>query len=128
MFHLRATYRKRKNFICKLSTEDEQVLASHEEKEQNIFDYYNSLLGEALNREATINLEALAILRHDLAELEVPFSEEEVWRTICSLPSDKAPGPDGFTGNFYKACWPEIKVEVMAAVSAVWSRKFGNFE
>jgi hypothetical protein len=44
------------------------------------------------------------------------------------LPSDKVPGPDGFTGKFYKVCWPIIKPEIMAAVSAVWSRKLCNFE
>jgi mannosylglycoprotein endo-beta-mannosidase len=104
------------------------VLTSHEEKEENIFDFYNSLLGEAPDRDETINLEALAIPQHDLSELEAPFSEEEVWQTICLLPPDKAPGPDGFTGKFYKACWPVIKVDVMAAVSAIWCRRFGNFE
>lgn len=119
LFHLHARYRKRKNFISKLSSDDGQVLASHEQKEKNILEFYSNLLGAAPEREVTINLEALGIPRHNLAELEAPFSEEEVWKTICSLPSDKAPGPDGFTGNFYKACWSVIKVEVMAAISAV---------
>lgn len=32
---------------------------------------------------------------------------------------DKAPGPDGFTGRFYKACWPTIKQDVMAAIGVV---------
>lgn len=44
------------------------------------------------------------------------------------LPADKAPGPHDFTGKFYKACWPIIKADVMAAVSAVWSRKMANQE
>jgi hypothetical protein len=44
------------------------------------------------------------------------------------LPSDKAPDPDGFTGDFYKACWPTIKQDIMMAISAIWSRKFGNFD
>jgi hypothetical protein len=39
------------------------------------------------------------------------------------LPSDKAPGPDGFTGKLYKICWLIIKVNIMAAISAVWSMK-----
>lgn len=41
---------------------------------------------------------------------------------------DKAPGLDGFTGKFYKICWPSIKVEIMAAISAVWSRKMRHLE
>jgi hypothetical protein len=34
------------------------------------------------------------------------------------LPSDKAPGPDGFTGLFYKVAWPIIKQDV---VNVFWS-------
>lgn len=35
------------------------------------------------------------------------------------MPPDKAPGPDGFIGRFYKACWETIKVDVMAAIGAI---------
>jgi hypothetical protein len=45
---------------------------------------------------------------------------------IKRLPSDKAPGPDGFMSRFYKSCWPIIKQDVMAAISCVWARKFRN--
>ena len=103
------------------------MLTSHEDKENNNHLFYSQLLEVSLEREVTVNLEELNIPQADLADLEAPFSEEEVWKTICSLPSNKALGPDGFTGNFYKACCPIIKVDVMAAVSAIWSRKFGNF-
>lgn len=61
---------------------------------------------------------------YDLADLDLPFTDNEVWETIKQLPSDKAPGPDGFTGRFYKSCWAIIKDDVMAAISA--SRKFSN--
>jgi mannosylglycoprotein endo-beta-mannosidase len=75
----------------------------------------------------TVNLTEIGIDSHDLTDLELPFSEEEVWKTILQLPSNKAPGPDGFIGRFYKSCWPIIKDNIMAAVSAIWSRKFENF-
>ena len=103
------------------------MLTTHEEKEENILSFYNSLLGESPDREITVNLEELNVPGFDLSELDMPFSEDEVWKTISSLPSNKAPGPDGFTGKFYKMCWPIIKRDIMAAVSAVWSRKMGNF-
>ena len=55
------------------------------------------------------------------------FSEQEVWETIKGLPSDKASGPDGFTGLFYKVCWSIIKDDVMAAALAVWDRRLNSF-
>ena len=32
------------------------------------------------------------------------------------MPADRAPGPDGFTGMFYKTAWPVIKEDIMAAI------------
>lgn len=40
---------------------------------------------------------------------------------IKELPNDKAPGPDGFTGIFYKLAWDVIKPEIMNAFNAFWS-------
>lgn len=90
--------------------------------------FYSNLLGVSMDRDSTINLEEVQVPTHDLTKLDAPFSEEEVWKTINSLPSDKAPGPDGFTGKFYKSYWQIIKVDIMAAVSAIWGRKMRNFE
>ena len=88
-------------------------------------DFYDKLLGTSEPREHTINLLELGIPTHthNLADLDSPFTEEEVWLTIKQLPLDKAPGPDGFTGRFYKACWSIIKNDIMVAISAVWSRR-----
>ena len=37
------------------------------------------------------------------------------------LPSDKALGPDGFIGLFYKVAWPIIKQDVVNAFNMFWS-------
>jgi len=126
LFHLHARHRKRKNFIGQLVSGD-QICTNHKDKAEIIDTFYENLLGNSTDRIQTVNLAELGINSHDLADLDLPFNEEEVWKTIKELPSDKAPGPDGFTGRFYKSCWPIIKVDVMAAISAVWSRKFDNF-
>ena len=60
--------------------------------------------------------------------MEVPFSHDEVKNTINSMTSDKAPGPDGFTGAFFKACWEIIKEDVMAAMNSLFILNAQGFE
>jgi hypothetical protein len=126
LFHAHARYQKNKNLIAKVVTNDGRVLTSHDDKAVAFDEFYNSLLGFQEERDTTIDLDALGFPSYDLAALDVPFSEEEVWETTKHLPSDKAPGPDGFTGRFYKSCWPIIKTDIMAAISCAWARKFRN--
>lgn len=117
-FHSHARYRKRKNYIATLMVDD-RTLTSHEEKEQAIWEFYNSLIGAQGQREFTLNLSAFHREGMDLAELDAPISEEEVWGVIKELAMDKAPGPDGFTGRFYKSCWQIIKEDIMRAIGAL---------
>jgi hypothetical protein len=108
-FQLHAWHRKRKNFIGKIVS-DTQVCTSHDDKTKIVDEFYDNLVGKAEIREHTIDLEelefrehtkaefywhALGVPVHDLAELDSPIVEKEVWETIKQLPSDKAPGPDG---------------------------------
>jgi hypothetical protein len=51
-----------------------------------------------------------------LQDLDVLFSEEEVWKVIHHSPSDQAPGPDGFIGLFYQKAWGVIKIDIMTAL------------
>jgi hypothetical protein len=123
-FHTHAWHRKRK--IGRLVSEDGGgICTSHEDKASHVDDFYDRLLWSCLIKEDTIDLSALGVPTHDLSAFDSPFSENEVWDTIKQLPSDKAPALDGFTGAFYKSCWPIIKQDVMLAV---WSRKFLNFD
>jgi hypothetical protein len=68
-------------------------------------DFFANLLGSNIQRPYSLNLAACHRDAIDLSSLEAPFSVKEVCDTIGALPSDKAPGPDGFTGKFYKCCW-----------------------
>jgi hypothetical protein len=47
--------------------------------------------------------------------LDDPFCEEEIKKVVDELPSEKTPGPDGFIGTFYNACWEIIKHDVVQA-------------
>ena len=76
----------------------------------------SELLGQAASREYTLDWQALGMQQRDLSELEELFSEEEVWQVIRDMPTDRAPGPDGFIGVFYQKAWGIIKKDIMDGI------------
>lgn len=92
-FQIKASARRRKNFIQHLLT-DSGMVHSHEEKGQELFNVYKQ-------HSAVIN-PSLQEHNLDLADLEAPFSVEEIKSAIFQSRSDNSPGLDGFTGAFFK--------------------------
>jgi hypothetical protein len=69
--------------------------------EDVIYNYYKDIFGTPFQREHIIHLDDLLPCL-DLFGIDACFSEEKIWNTVKNLPSNHAPGPDGFTGLFYK--------------------------
>jgi hypothetical protein len=44
------------------------------------------------------------------------------------MPSDKAPGPDGYTGAFFKACWDTIGNDLTVALNCLYQLNSQGFE
>ena len=86
--------------------------------ERALHKHFAGVFGSAASGGRTLNFEALGFHHLNLDDQDLHFSAEEVWVAIKALPSDRAPGPDGFTGAFYKASWPVIRDELMEAVHA----------
>ena len=87
-FHKQASFRKRKNFISKLVVGD-RVVTSQEDKHQVLHEFFDGVLGRARTRSATLDLTVFHRAGIDLSDLDAPFSEEEAWSTIKSLPADR---------------------------------------
>lgn len=111
--HLHARYRQRKKFVAKNSKRREWPLAK--QTNRTWWEFYNSLLGTVEPHSHTLCLPTFYHMAQDLQSLDAPISTEQVWNVIA----DKAPGPDGYTGRFYKACWPIINTNLMAAIGAL---------
>jgi hypothetical protein len=114
-FHLRANARGRKNFIPQLSAQG-SLVTSHQDKEDELYRHFSTILGQHTQRESQLNLDSLNITSHDLHDLDAPFLEEELKTSVMQTPKEKAPGPDGYTGLFYKICRDIIKVDLLAAL------------
>ena len=48
--------------------------------------------------------------------LNKPIAKEEIDQVVQEMPNGKAPGPDGFTVEFFKACWEVVKHEIYGVV------------
>ena len=65
---------------------------------------YKNRMGIILQPIMLFDLSNLISLTVNLDSLVTPFVKEEIDRIIKLLPTDKAPGPDGFNGMFMKKC------------------------
>lgn len=101
---------------------------THKEKEQCIFDHFSTHFTDQPSRDFTLNWQGLGIQRHDLQSLELPFTEQEVWAVIQDMAAEKAPGPDGFIGKFFKSCWNIVKGDVMAALEFFFTQHDRHFK
>jgi hypothetical protein len=107
-FQIHANARRHKTYISAIQSED-GVAISHEDKNKMAVEFFAKAIGTRASRDRTINWTALGYSPHNLEELDNAFTVQELLNTIKELPPEKAPGPDGFIGTFYKKCWNIIK-------------------
>jgi hypothetical protein len=43
--------------------------------------------------------------------LEAPFTKEEVEKVVSLLPNNKSSGPNGYSNEFIKGCWPLLAID-----------------
>jgi hypothetical protein len=65
----------------------------------------------------TIQWERLYPTEANLSELVQPITTQEITYLICSLMNNKSPGPDGSTGEFYKAFIDLLVPDILAVFS-----------
>lgn len=95
-FHLRMNARKRKIFIQRLRVGNMWKL-NHEEKATAIKEHFQNFMARPSPRLKDLDWDVLRLPAADCSAINGPITEEEVHVALKQSPSDKAPGPDGFT-------------------------------
>lgn len=85
------------------------------------------MMGHWLQRSCTLNWEELHLPQVTSEDLDSPFSEDEVWAAIKQKPVEKALGPDGFTGTFFRSYWEIINLDIMELLDNFHSLSGGSF-
>jgi hypothetical protein len=104
-----ATIRYRQNNISKFTLSDGREVSDHNEKAALLYTAYKERLGQSRPIHFLPELQSLIQQVDGLNSLSAAFTREEIDEVIKELPTDKAPGPDGFNGMFIKRCWHIIK-------------------
>jgi retron-type reverse transcriptase len=101
-------------------------LSSQQDKLQEAHQHFKEILGEAGMRHKVVQWAALDYSPFSLGELDIVIQESEIKNVVVSLHSEKAPGPDGFIGLFYKCYWTLVKEDLTAAINDFYNFRCKN--
>jgi hypothetical protein len=120
-FHRTMIHRRHINRITHLEDAQGNLLREHSRIEEELTRHYQNLMTETgQNREEAIarvtsHIPSLVTPEQNAA-LTRPITQEEVDQAAKDMPSGKAPGPDGFTTDFFHHCWAIIRRDVWEVV------------
>ena len=122
-FHAMATERYRRNTISSIKNQAGDFVTDHQQLAGMFWADFNQRMGQSKGIQMGFDLDTFIARVDGLEELSQPFSDSEVEAVIKNLPTDRDPGPDGFTGLFLKKCWPILKDDFMKLVQEFYDGK-----
>jgi hypothetical protein len=123
IFHAKATERYRQNTITQILNEDGVMITDHQQKANAFCSSFRNRMGVAIPTVSPFDLSVLLRREENLESLIDPFSMEEIEGIVKHMKTDRAPGPDGFNGLFFKKCWHIIKDDLVTLCNDFHSGK-----
>ncbi|KAK4274243.1 hypothetical protein QN277_017497 [Acacia crassicarpa] len=117
-FHISTIKRRQQNRISCIRNDDGNWLYEKDDISNNIATFFQELFTTSGARpmDTVLGFIEPAISSEMNNMLLAPVTAEEIKAAAFSLGSNKAPGPDGYSGKFYHSSWSEIGESVCGMV------------
>ncbi|KAJ9565765.1 hypothetical protein OSB04_001731 [Centaurea solstitialis] len=116
IFHGIINQRRRINNIHGIMVNGEWVSDPKRIKDE-AFNFYAKKFEGNLGVRSSFHSNNFSKLSEDQCKfLDADFTEAEIKNAIWDCEGDKAPGPNGFSFEFFKVFWPSIKSDLLAAI------------
>ncbi|XP_074314433.1 uncharacterized protein LOC141649648 [Silene latifolia] len=111
--------RRRSNKVLQIKNAHGTICDNNSSIEQAFLDYYVSLLGS----DRAVSPVSKGVMAHGALVTESQaavmireITDAEIKDALFSIPPDKAPGPDGYTSQFFKDAFPVVGPDIIQAV------------
>ncbi|XP_026451543.1 uncharacterized protein LOC113351839 [Papaver somniferum] len=114
-----------RNNIAEFEDESGNIVAHQQNITVILIDYIQTKFTAQPVQISENLLEAIPqlVTAEDNSILEHLPTGEEIKNVVFELNQDGSPGPDGFTGVFYRFAWDIIKEDLIAAIQYCWSNQ-----
>ncbi|GAV62355.1 hypothetical protein CFOL_v3_05879, partial [Cephalotus follicularis] len=126
IFHRSVSALHHRNHIGRLQRSDGSWACSSAEIEQVAVDHFSDFLGEqgASGSDTFQQVYSKMLSEDQKALLGRGISDEEIRDAFWALNPEKASGPDGFNGFFYRAVWGIVEKDLLAACRFFFSHPY----
>jgi hypothetical protein len=77
-------------------------------------------------RQSVVRWDNLGYSLFELSDLDYMINDDEIKNVVMGMHYEKAPGPDGFIGLFYKCCFDLIRDDLSSAIHDFYHHKCKN--
>lgn len=118
--------RRGNNTISELVDDAGNTITDGDQLCQHVVSYYeNKFNGVEMPVEDQIfDYDHLSITLEEQQRMDSLPTVEEIQKVVFDLGAHSAPGPDGFSGCFYRHCWEIIQHDLFVAILFCWQHKF----
>ncbi|XP_026448285.1 uncharacterized protein LOC113348651 [Papaver somniferum] len=121
-FHNSIRIRKSSNTISELVDMNGTCLTNYEQLRTHVVQFYEDKFNgqDPVIKGDLFDFEHASISVDESNAMDMIPSTEEIKQAVFDLSADSAPGPDGFSGCFYRHCWDVIHGDLTEAIIHCW--------